>query len=207
MPIEGLARSHSPFLFLNHRRPSPSCAEPGTGCHHFLGTRGYFGRRSERRGEGRRGCGAAPGLESPPMSPSRSLLLLALGCQMLQPGSAQLSLEELRRRFRWGLYIGRASWLGFTHCRCSRKLPGKDFSATSPPAPSAPSSCVLQVPISSVATPRLLPSSCACRNCFFPSFPRNADLLRPRGSRSASPPHRPGDPGCAVLERSARRGG
>lgn len=206
MPIEGLARSHSPFLFLNHRRHSPSCAEPGTGCHHFLGTRGYFGRRSrsllqpapERRGEGRRGCGAAPGLGSPPTSPSRSLLLLALGCQMLQPGSAQLSLEEIRRRFRRGLYIGRASWLGFTHRRRSRKLPGKDFLCHFSSCPICPKLLCFAGPHPFRGHPTAAPLLVPLQKSLFPLL---SQKCRP------SPAQRvPGEPRCVPSTQVVARG-
>lgn len=59
MPIEDLARSHSLFLFLNHKRHDPNCVKPGSdpGYHHFLGTHGYFGQRCFGRHPGDTGAG------------------------------------------------------------------------------------------------------------------------------------------------------
>lgn len=52
----------------------------------------------------------------------------------------------------------------------------RTFLATFPPAPSAPSYCVLLLSIPSSATPQLFPSACTCRTCFF-SSPGDAALL------------------------------
>lgn len=121
MPIEDLACSHSLFLFLNHKRHAPNPAETGSdpGYHHFLGTRGYFGQqpgspahclslhpRDTGGGEGTR---SSPRFGEPtdvPITLPVSAGSQEKSCQMLEPRSAQLILEEIRSRFRQGLYIG-----------------------------------------------------------------------------------------------------